>query len=66
MTDRATVLHQEQIGDYVLELPSLRALWGVRMAGLDKYISLHTTKAAAKEAIRRYQATDKRRGRHSA
>ena len=55
------VHHQEQIGDYVLELPDPRALWCVRMAGSDEYISLHNKKTDAKAAIKRYQSADKRR-----
>lgn len=61
MSDTATVHHQEQIGDYVLELPHPRDFWGVRMAGAEEYISRHNAKSEAKAAIKRYQAGDKRR-----
>jgi hypothetical protein len=56
--------YQEQIGDYVIELPHPRAFWGVRMAGATEYISSdHNSKADAKAAVKRYQAADKRRQR---
>ncbi len=55
-------MHQQtQIGDYVLELPHPRAMWGVRMAGSEDYISLHNTATEAKAAIKRYRSADKRR-----
>lgn len=53
--------HQEQIGDYVIELLHPRDHWHVRMAGDEEPISVHNTKTEAKAAIRRYQAADKRR-----
>lgn len=52
---------QEQIGDYVVELPNPRAEWGVRMAGDENYISHHNTKKDALAAVKKYQAADKRR-----
>lgn len=53
--------HQEQIGDYVIELPDARAFWRVRMAGAEKHLSEHNSKSEAKAAVKRYQAADKRR-----
>jgi hypothetical protein len=54
--------HQEQIGDYVIELETPRSFWGVRVAGSNNgYISEHNTKNEAKAAVKRYQAGDKRR-----
>lgn len=53
--------HIEQLGDYVIELPDPRGVWGVRMAGDDEYISQHDRKAEAVAAVKRYEAGDKRR-----
>lgn len=55
--------YQEQIGDYVLELPSAKAMWLVRMAGADQseFISQHDLKSEARAAVKRYQAADRRR-----
>jgi hypothetical protein len=52
---------QQQIGDYVLELPHPKDFWGVRMAGEEEYLSRHNRKAEAMTAIRKYQAADRRR-----
>jgi hypothetical protein len=52
--------HQEQVGDYVIELPHSRDMWGVRMAGAEEYISRHNTKKEAVAAVKRYQNGDRR------
>lgn len=48
--------HQEQIGDYVLELLHPSDHWHVRMLDCEHVISVHSTKTEAKAAIERYQA----------
>lgn len=53
--------HQEQIGDYVIELLDQRDHWHVRMAGDPEVMSVHNTKTEAKAAVKRYQAADRRR-----
>ena len=60
-----TAHYQEQIGDYVIELPTPRDFWLVRLAGAEAKdrLSIHNTKTEAKAAVKRYQAGDKRRAR---
>lgn len=52
--------HQEQIGNYVIELESPRSFWSVRMAGAEENLSQHNTKSEAKAAVKRYQQHDAR------
>jgi len=56
-----TTHHKEQIGDYVIELKHARGFWSVRMAGAEAYISEHNSKREALAAVKRYQASDRRR-----
>lgn len=60
---REKMHHQEQIGDYVIELETPRSFWGVRMADAEEYLSQHNSKSEAKAAVKRYQQGDKRRQR---
>ena len=59
--ENATML--ERIGDYVVErMPAgPRVIYGVRIAGSVKFISEHDSERDAKNAMKRYQAGDKRR-----
>lgn len=64
------LLPREQIGDYVIEQGGTetrggrtRAFWAVRMAGATERLSYWNTKRAARAAVRRYQAADKRRAK---
>jgi hypothetical protein len=52
------------LGDYVIETDGQAVpTWCVRLIGSEEYISNHNTKADALSAVRRYQASDKRRAR---
>lgn len=57
--------YKEQIGNYVMQLPNVHALWEVRMAGATEILSQHNTEIEAYAAIKRYQEGDKRRQRAS-
>lgn len=56
----------EQVGDYVIEFRPGHAMpYGVRTAGDEEFISLHSGKRSARDAVTRYQTTDKRRQQYN-
>jgi len=61
--ENATMFHLVQIGDYVVERMRAgpRVIYGVRMAANVEFISEHDSERDAKDAMKRYQAGDKRR-----